>query len=63
MCWTPKIKTQASPSPPQPEDINAAGLRERQKRAGALSFGSTILGGSLGSSDTATTAPKSLLGQ
>jgi len=36
-------------------------LRERQKRSGAMGFGSTILGGAMGSS-TANTAPKSLLG-
>jgi len=39
-----------------------AALRERQKRAGGLGFGQTMLGGSMGTS-TATTAPKSLLGQ
>jgi hypothetical protein len=39
-----------------------AALRERQKRAGGLGFGSTILGGSMGTS-SASTAPKSLLGQ
>lgn len=61
MCFSPKIPAQ--PKPPQPEDAMAAGLRERQKRAGALGFGNTILGGQLGSTDQGGgTQPKTLLG-
>jgi hypothetical protein len=61
MCFSaPKIP--APPKQPQPEDAMTAALRERQKRAGGLGFGSTILGGSMGTS-SASTAPKSLLGQ
>lgn len=61
MCFSPKIPAQ--PKPPQPEDAMAAGLRERQKRAGALGFSQTLLGGGLGNSDTGGTQPKTLLGQ
>lgn len=61
MCFSaPKIP--APPPQPRPEDAMSAGLRERQKRAGGLAFGSTILGGALGGQSQASTAPKSLLG-
>lgn len=60
MCFSaPKIPP--APKPPTPEDAMTAALRERTKRSGALGFGSTVLGGSMGSS-SASTAPKSLLG-
>jgi hypothetical protein len=45
-----------------PEDAMSAALRERQRRAGGLGFGSTILGGAMGGQQSASTAPKSLLG-
>lgn len=61
MCFSsPKLPT--PPPQPRPEDAMSAGLRERQKRSGAMSFGSTILGGAMGGTATANTAPKSLLG-
>lgn len=60
MCFTPKIPP--APKPPMPEDIASAGLREKQRRAGALGFGQTV-GTLLGSPDApATTSPKTLLG-
>lgn len=62
MCFG-SVKIPPQPKPPRPEDANVAALRERQSRAGALGFGSTILGGAMGSSNaSASTAPKSLLG-
>lgn len=62
MCFG-SVKIPAQPKPPQPEDAKVAALRERQSRAGALGFGSTILGGAMGQSSAgASTAPKTLLG-
>jgi hypothetical protein len=61
MCFG-SVKVPPPPKQPQPEDAMTAALRERQKRAGGLGFGSTVLGGSMGTS-SASTSPKSLLGQ
>lgn len=61
MCIAPKF--QAPPKPVQQVDAATAGLRERQRRANASGFQSTILTSSLGDTTRPATAPKTLLGQ
>lgn len=60
MCFAPKIP--APPRPPQPEDASLAGLRERQRLAGAHGWSSTILTSGLGTPAAPVSQPKTLLG-
>ena len=60
MCFAPKIP--APPRAPQPEDAAAAGLRERQRLAGAHGWSSTILTSGLGAPSASVSQPKTLLG-
>ena len=61
MCLFKMPKMPPIPRPPMPEDATAAAARERQKRAGAAGFSSTILSSPLGSA-AGQVVQKTLLG-
>lgn len=61
MCFSPKIPPQ--PRPVQAQDVNTAGLRQRQALAGQKGQASTVLTSPLGATDySSNQTPKTLLG-
>ena len=63
MCIGPfAAKTPPIPVAPRPEDPLAASNRQRQQRANAQGYQSTILTSGLGVTQPANTQPKTILG-